>query len=451
MEQLELLGRRGESGKGYYERALFNHILSSINTKEPGYVYFTPIRPGHYRVYSEPQHSFWCCVGTGMENPGRYGSFIYARARDGLFVNLFIPAELKAPGGITLRQETKFPFEPRTRLTLSMDKPVRLALYLRHPAWVEPGAFAVKVNGKAVESNSSPSSYARVERTWQNGDVVEVELPMRIAVEHLPDGSDWVAILHGPIVLAAPTGTSDLVGLRADDARMGHVAHGPLIPMDQVSVLLATDRELPRHVVPDSSAGPLHFRLRDVTEPKSSDGLPLVPFFALHDSRYQMYWELTSLEKIAARREHLAADERARAAREAATIDSVAIGEQQPEVEHELKGEGMDSGTFEGRRWRHGAWFQYTLAFRGEKAADLVVTYWGGDSGRTFDISANGTLLATESLKEEKPRMFFERIYPIPADVLASARDGRVAVKFAAQGGGLAGGIFDIRLMKPAQ
>ena len=54
----------------YYERALYNHILASINPTTPGYVYFTPIRPGHYRVYSQPEECFWCCVGTGMENPG---------------------------------------------------------------------------------------------------------------------------------------------------------------------------------------------------------------------------------------------------------------------------------------------------------------------------------------------------------------------------------------------
>jgi hypothetical protein len=55
----------------YYERALYNHILASINPTTPGYVYFTPIRPAHYRVYSQPELCFWCCVGTGMENPGK--------------------------------------------------------------------------------------------------------------------------------------------------------------------------------------------------------------------------------------------------------------------------------------------------------------------------------------------------------------------------------------------
>lgn len=118
----------------YYERALFNHILSAINPTTPGYVYFTPIRPGHYRVYSQPEQGFWCCVGTGMENPGKYGEFIYARAADGLYVNLFVPSELTVPEtGLTLRQETKFPYEPRTSLVMKLKSPSTFTLHLRHP------------------------------------------------------------------------------------------------------------------------------------------------------------------------------------------------------------------------------------------------------------------------------------------------------------------------------
>lgn len=272
---------------------------------------------------------------------------------------------------------------------------------------------------------------------------------MRTTVERLPDGSDWAAILRGPIVLVSPAGTSDLAGLRADGSRMGHVAHGPLLPLDQAPVLLADAAGLPRHVVADEAAGPLRFRLVDVVEPTAPQGLPLLPFFRLHDQRYQMYWQLTTRAGIGARRERLAAEERAKAAREAATLDFVAVGEQQPEVEHDLAGAGMESGIFEGRRWRHGRWFQYTLSLRGGKAAELAVTYSGGDRGRSFDVLANGTVLATERLTGAKPAEFFEKRYPIPAEVVAAAPEGRVTIKFAAPSG-LAGGVFDVRLMRPA-
>lgn len=433
----------------FYERALYNHILASINPARPGFVYFTPIRPAHYRVYSQPDQCFWCCVGTGIENPGRYGEFIYALATNGLYVNLFIPSEGSATNlGLTLRQETTFPDEPRTRLILNLRQAAEFTLHLRHPGWVAADEFAVKVNGQPVSLTSKPSSYAAVRRMWRDGDRVDIELPMRTTVERLPDGSDWVAILHGPIVLALPAGTNDLRGLYANDSRMGQVASGPLVPLDRVPVLLASADDVPPHVKPDPAAGPLRFRLVDIVEPPAPEGLSLLPFFRLHDTRYQMYWQLTTKEALAAQRERLAAEERARAAREARTLDWVAPGEQQPEVEHGFIGEGTETGLHQGRRWRHGRWFQYTLNTRGETAAELVVTYWGGDRDRTFEIRANGVLLAVEKLTGARPGEFFEQRYSIPDAVLAAAPDGRVQVRFTAQTG-LAGGIFDLRLMKP--
>ncbi|MBZ0255479.1 glycoside hydrolase family 127 protein, partial [bacterium] len=366
----------------YYERALYNHILASIHPEKPGYVYFTSIRPDHYRVYSQPEQAFWCCVGTGMENPGRYGEFIYAQSKDGVYVNLFIPSVLTASdNGLVLKQETKFPDEERTQLHLELEKPAAFTLFIRHPAWVAKDDFTIKVNGESVEIESAPSSYAAIQREWNNGDSVEVELPMRTSAERLPDDSDWIAILYGPIVLAHPDGTDHMDGLFADEGRMSHVAYGPMVPLDKVPALLTKEEDLLGHVVPDPAAGPLHFHIQDVIEPPVKQVLELIPFFRLHERRYQMYWELTSAEKLAARKERLAAQERARAAREAATLDSVAIGEQQPEVEHDLKGEGMASGIHNGRRWRHGEWIQYTLNTKGAENVELAVVYSGDDRG----------------------------------------------------------------------
>jgi len=433
----------------YYERALYNHILASINTEQPGYVYFTPIRPNHYRVYSQPDKCFWCCVGTGMENPGKYGEFIYAQATNGLYVNLFIASEITATNlGLKLRQETAFPDEARTKLTLKLRKRSEFTLYLRHPGWVAGGEFAVKVNGKSFAVASTPSSYATLRREWHDGDRVEVELPMRTTVERLPDGSDWVAIMRGPIVLASPAGTNNLRGLYANDSRMGHVAAGPLVPMDQVPVLLASAADLPQHVKADPAAGPMHFRLADIVEPPAPNGLPLIPFFRLHDERYQMYWQLTTKEKIAAKHELLAAEEHAKALREANTLDRVAPGEQQPEVEHDFVSQNSDSALRNGQRWRRGEWFQYSLSPRGEKSVELAVTYWGGDVGRGDDILANGELLATEIVDNSKPNQYFEKRYALPAKILDGTTNGRVTIKFSAKSGSGAD-IYDVRLMKP--
>ena len=433
----------------YYERALYNHILASINIERPGFVYFTPIRPDHYRVYSQPDKCFWCCVGTGMENPGKYGEFIYARATNGIYVNLFMASELTETNlGLRLRQQTRFPDEDRSKLTLKLKKSSEFTLYIRHPGWVAAGDFAVKVNGKAVAVASTPSSYAEIRREWRNGDRVEIELPMRTTVERLPDGSDWVAILRGPILPASPAGTNDLRGLFANDSRMGHVASGPLVPLNEVPVLLTSASELPRHVKADVT-GAMRFHLADVIEPTAANGLPLIPFFRLHDARYQMYWQLTTKEDLAAKRERLAAEERAKALREVNTLDRVAPGEQQPDVEHDFTGEKTDSGMRNGRHWRRGDWFQYFLSPRGEKAVDLAVTYWGGDTGCSYDILVNGELLATETVDNSKPGQYFEKRYSLPAKVLSGEANGRVTIKFSAKPGATAGGVYDVRLMKP--
>jgi DUF1680 family protein len=343
----------------YYERALFNHILASLDSANPGYVYFTPIRPNHYRVYSTPDQGFWCCVGTGMENPGKYGEFIYARAGGEIYVNLFIASELTvADLGLRLRQETAFPDEEQTQLTLALEEPKTFTLQLRCPGWVAPGKFAVQIN-----RNRSPSARAFLlcfgSSSWRDGDRVNVHIPMHTTSERLPDGSSWYAILHGPIVLAHPAGTWEMTGLRADDSRMAHVAAGPTTPLDQAPVLLTSAEAISAHVVPDPAAGSLHFRLKDIVEPSTPDGLSLIPFFRLHESRYQMYWEGTTHEGLAARKEQVAAAERARIAREKATLDWVAPGEQQSDVEH-ASGAKRRNRHSQRRRWRHGRQLQCT-------------------------------------------------------------------------------------------
>lgn len=432
----------------YYERALYNHILASINTEHPGYVYFTPIRPGHYRVYSQPDKGFWCCVGTGMENPGLYGKFIYATTNDAVYVNLFISSEFKNQSrGLTLKQETAFPDESRTKLTVKLDRPATFALKLRHPKWVSAAGLAVKVNGVPQSVNSTPSSYATIDREWEDGDVVEMDLPMRTTVEGLPDGSPWYAIFHGPIVLASPTGTDQLVGLRAGAGRGDHIAHGPMVGLDKMPVLVGTPADVAAHVESNPQGGPLSFTIKNLATPARENGIPLLPFFRLHDSRYQMYFEVLTQDGLAQRQEKLAAAERLKLARDAATIDSVAVGEQQPETDHEFTGEGVETGIFNDRRWRHGRWFQYTLNAKSEKQPELSVTYSGGDRGRRFDVFVNGSLIAKEELKGEQPGEFVEKRYSIPADVLAAA-NGRLVVKFVGIES-LAGGIFDLRLLRP--
>ena len=432
----------------YYERALYNHILSSQHPGHGGFVYFTPIRPQHYRVYSQPTQCFWCCVGTGMENHGKYGEFIYAHTDDALLVNLFLASELNwADRGLKLRQETNFPDESRTRLVLTLAKPQRLTLRVRHPGWVA-GAMAILVNGQPTSITSEPSSYADITREWRDGDRVEIDLPMHTAIERLPDGSDYVAVLHGPIVLAAKTGTENLDGIIAGDSRMGHVAPGPYEPLDAAPMLVGNVATFAEHIMPVKGR-PLTFTVRDLVRPAKFRDLELVPFFRVHDARTMLYWRATSPDDYANVVAKLATDEKARIALDERTIDRVAPGEQQPEVEHHFKSENSNSGSNLGRAWRDATgWFSYDLKTTGNAPIKLLVTYDGGDAGRNFDILVNDHVIATVALDGKQRDRFVDVSYPIPAEIVAAASDGVLTVKFVAKQGSRAGAVYGLRLIR---
>ncbi len=434
----------------FYERALYNHILSSQHPEHGGFVYFTPIRPRHYRVYSQPEQCFWCCVGTGLENHGKYGAFIYAQGGAELFVNLFIAAELDwRERGVRVRQETRFPEEAATRLTISTAQPQRFALQVRHPGWVAPGAFVVRINGERQALVSSPATYVRLEREWRDGDRVEVELPMRTTTERLPDGSDFVAVLHGPLVLAAKTGTENLVGLVADDARMGHAAHGPLEPLDGAPMLVGDPEGLAEAIRPVAGK-PLTFTAAELIRPERFRGLELVPFYRVHDARYMLYWRTAAADeypRIVAAQE---AAEKARLALESRTVDRVAPGEQQPEVEHGFAGEQSASGVTGGRRWRDAAgWFSYQLKAPSGTALELVVTTRLRERNRAFALVVNDRVLAPAGPKAQPQDGLVDTVCPLPADLIGAA-GGVVTVKFVAKDGGRTSSIYGVRLVKAA-
>jgi uncharacterized protein len=168
--------------------------------------YYVPLRPGAFKTYSTPDASFWCCVGTGMENHAKYADTIYCHDTQSLGVNLFIASELTwKDKGLTVRQETRFPEDETTRLTLKCENPVRLAIRIRHPYWANRG-MTLSVNRSRTPVTTGPGSYAVVEREWRSGDTIEVRLPMNLHMESLPDDPDTVALLYGPVVLAGDLG-----------------------------------------------------------------------------------------------------------------------------------------------------------------------------------------------------------------------------------------------------
>ena len=190
----------------YYERALFNGILSTQNPADGMMMYYVPMMPGMYKTFMTPEDSFWCCTGTGMENHAKYGDSIYFHGADSLYVNLFIASELSWPEkGLTVRQDTKFPEEQGTKITITAARPVELALNLRIPGWIAAGGYA-RLNGKKLEAFAAPSSYLTLRRTWKTGDTVELALPMDLRLDRLPDDPKIAAILYGPDRPGRPAG-----------------------------------------------------------------------------------------------------------------------------------------------------------------------------------------------------------------------------------------------------
>ncbi|WP_266365422.1 glycoside hydrolase family 127 protein [Tellurirhabdus rosea] len=333
----------------FYERTLYNHILSSQHPEKGGFVYFTPIRPNHYRVYSQPETSMWCCVGSGLENHTKYGELIYSHSAKDLFVNLFVPSTLdwKATG-LKLTQRTGFPYQNASELLLETTKPQEFALNIRYPKWAE--SLEVLVNGKVQAISGKPAGYVAISRKWKSGDKVMVRFKTATRLEQLPDGSNWSAFVHGPIVLAAKTSTADLKGLFADDSRMGHETKGKLIPLTNAYALVGEPASYLTQLKP---MGRLRFRL---------DTLTLQPFYEVHDARYQMYFQTFTPAAFAEQQARLKQQETEALALEAITVDKVNCGEQQPEVDHAYQGEKSDSGYDDEQFWRRTRrYFSYQL------------------------------------------------------------------------------------------
>lgn len=443
----------------FYERAVFNHILSSQHPEHGGYVYFTSARPRHYRNYSVPNEAMWCCVGTGMENHGKYGQFIYTHntvagknANPQLFVNLFVPSTLNwKEQKIQLEQETEFPYGESSVIKITKGKK-RFELNLRYPSWVSKGDIVVLINGKRLNVYNNPGSYITIERTWHKGDKVEVRFPMHNSIERMPNVPQYVALMHGPIVLAMNSGTEDLAMLKADDSRFGQLAVGKKLPVDKAPYLLADKVEdLARSMTPVPGK-PLHFTLTSQQEGNKTATYELEPFFALHDARYMLYWLALGKDDYKSYLDNLAREEEARLALDAATVDKVQPGEQQPEADHFMETDDSWKGVTNDvpfRDARSGHYFSYKVQTKGKTDLALRIRYWGQDewSTREYDIYVDDVKVKeVRASRKWRSSQWKYETYPIPAEVL-KGKDN-VRIKFVAVNGCQVGGIYEMRLVE---
>lgn len=437
----------------FYETAMFNHILSAQHPQHGGYVYFTSARPRHYRNYSAPNEAMWCCVGTGMEDHGKYGQFVWTHDKgvkaedDALYVNLFVASELNwKDRKMVIRQQTAFPYAESSVVEVAKGKGTFI-LKVRKPSWCNN--FTVKGVGFDVDSYEE-NGFVCIKRKWKKGDQVKISMPMHAYIKPMVNVPQYVAIMYGPILLGMKTGTEDMRSLIADDSRFGQYAGGMKLPLDKAPILLPKHQNDIAKDLKPIPGKPLHFKLGTHME-NAIEG-ELQPFFEIHDSRYMMYWLALGENEYRNYMQKLAAEERESQELEARTVDKVSPGEQQPETDHRMEADATEHGNTEGiffRDAKDGHFFSYLMQTKGESNLSLQLKFWGQDEWRTseFDIYIDNQLLTSVNNSHRWRTTQFKTVdYAIPSEFVKGKEE--VRVKFVAHKGKQVGQIYGVRLVK---
>jgi hypothetical protein len=273
----------------YYERALFNGILGSQHPRDGEKLYYVSLASGLWKLFGTPTQDYWCCTGTMSEAFAQLGDSIYFHDDAGLYVNLFIASELDwSERGVRVLQETRFPEQEATKLTVRAAQPTRFALRVRVPTWITSGGSA-RLNGRALEGFAAPGGYYVLDRAWKDGDTLDVALPMGLHMHPMPDDPSLQAVMYGPLVLVGRLGTAGLTPevLRAEPTRPRTV---PEYKSDSVPApAFIAKGSGPADWITRTTARSLEFR----TMGQAQD-VTLVPFHGLFDERYAVYWKITS-------------------------------------------------------------------------------------------------------------------------------------------------------------
>lgn len=433
----------------YYERVLYNHILANYDPHEGMCTYYTSMRPAHYRIYGTQHHSFWCCTGTGMEAPAKFGKMIYAHQGSELYVNLFMPSELNwKDKGVKLVQNTDFPDNNKVGFAINTAAGVHFTLNIRKPHWSTAKKMTVWVNGKKMQLAPNTEGYVQLDRSWSNGDKVEVELTPQVTVEYLKGSDKYAAFLYGPVVLAAKVGNNGLE--EAYSFRFPKRTVATLeIPMLTAPALIGSLDKIKKAV----SRKPDKELVFECSSEVASTTFELIPFNRIHFNRYAIYFPLYKQmkdyqavydqeKKTILENEMLQAN----------TVDHVLIQSPLSESDHKLAGVNMDWGEAYGRSWRHasnGGYFMYQMAVLPDVPQSLYMQFINTDGGaRVFDVLVDGKQIATIDRCQPKdiPDLFYYEVVPLPKELLSGKKS--VTVKLHAKKNNTVGGLFDIRIVK---
>ena len=419
----------------FEERALFNHILASIDPEDGRTCYMVPVGTGVRHEYQDMFRSFTCCVGSGMESHALHGQGIYYESGDRLWINLYVPstASWKAAGA-TVTMTTNFPEGDAASVKLTLQRPKSFTLALRRPAWAGDG-FEVKVNGKNAQGAARPGSYFELKRTWKTGDTVTLVLPKTLHVEAVPDNNRRAALMWGPLVLAGDLGPERRGG-----------------PTDSAA-LITGEKPLTEWLQPMRDNLGV-FRTvgvgRNIDD--QTNEVEFVPFYRLHRRTYSIYWDLHTNESWTKKLEELKAERARQQKLEAATVAFLTPGDSEKEKSFNPKSEESSPDRIRGQVGRRSKkWFSYELPVEPPKPMALVVTFGTEERAkRTFEVLLDGQRIGEGTIERYPPGSptgrFYDVDYKIPAELVKDKQ--KVTVRFQSTGGNETATVFGIRIVR---
>lgn len=412
----------------FYERALYNNILSSQHPQSGMMCYFTPLRMGAKKEFSTPFDSFWCCVGSGIENHVKYGEAIYNRGKDGsVYVNLFIASELNwKEKNVLIKQETTFPYGDAVTLSITSGKPQKFVMRIRKPEWAP--AAQVKVNKKIIQPVLEANGYWAIARTWKKGDQVEIVVPMQLRTEPMPDNANRIAVLYGPIVLAGDLGTT-----KPD-------------PVKGIPVFVNEHKNVKEWIKPVNTKN-LVFEAKGVS---TTGDITFSPLYQFTDHYYSVYWDQFTTQSWAQQQAAYEAEKERIRKLEERTVDVLRLGEMQPERDHNVTGERTTKGEDNDRTYRDAderGWFSFQMKVLANAENTLMLTYWGSERGRKmFDIFVDDVKIGTQELNSNDAGKFFDINYLLSPELIKNKTS--VTVKLVALPGKRVGALYGARVVQ---
>ena len=410
----------------FYERAHLNDILASQDPDTGMVTYFFPLLSGAKREYSDPEHNFTCCHGTGMENHTKHQDGVYYHSGgDCLYVAQFVPSHLHwKETGLEIEQATDFPDSGKVSIKILHGTGKPITVKLRHPGWAT--AYPVKLNGKQMLLSSDPDTFDSLSRRWKKGDVIEFDMPMAFHSEPILGDTNKLALLYGPTVLAADLGPDDGADL--------------LMP-----VLIPDGKPADKYL---KKTGSEEFSIEDAARPGK---LTLRPLYRIVHNRYAVYFDVFTQEKWTTVESAFRAEEARIKDLDSRTVDIMRVGEMQPERDHHLTSERCDAREANGKGFRTpfaNGYFEFDLKVDPKASIDLVVTYWINNRGiRAGALSVDGQIVSDFSAVNALPNNTFQDIsYTIPRG-LTGGKD-HVRIRFSGSVDRAAASVSKVRAVR---